>query len=77
MHVYIYPVQVSSLLDEKLQDELIEDVAEEYEEIRQEYYESLTVIHVISSGVCEYCTFSQKSALKLFGTLYRMVENSL
>ena len=36
--------QVSSLLDEKVRDELVEDVAEEYEEIREEYYESLKVV---------------------------------
>ena len=40
---YSYTFQVSSLLDEKLRDELVEDVAEEYEEIREEYYESLKV----------------------------------
>ena len=62
---------MSSLLDEKLQDELVEDVAEEYEEIRQEYYESLTVMHVVnSSGMCvcvsEYCTSAKKLALGLF-----------
>lgn len=38
-----FHLQVSSLLDEKLRDELVDDVAEEYEEIREEYYESLKV----------------------------------
>ena len=41
---WILTSQVSSLLDEKLRYELVEDVAEEYEEIREEYYESLKVL---------------------------------
>ena len=44
-------MQVSSLLDEKNKDVLIEDVAEEYQEIREEYYETLKVTHTIS---CRY-----------------------
>lgn len=39
---------MSSLLDEKLKDVLIEDVAEEYLEIREEYYECLKVIIMIT-----------------------------
>lgn len=35
------------MLDEKLRDELVDDVAEEYEEIRDEYYESLKVINLL------------------------------
>ena len=38
---------MSSLLDEKLKDALVEDVAEEYQEIREEYYECLKVIIII------------------------------
>ena len=39
--------QVSSLLDEKLRDSLTEDVAEEYQEIREEYYASLKVLVMV------------------------------
>ena len=42
--------QVSSLLDEKLKDALIEDVAKEYLEIREEYYECLKVIMIMGSS---------------------------
>ena len=38
---------MSSLLDEKLKDVLIEDVAEEYMEIREEYYECLKVTMLV------------------------------
>lgn len=37
------PLKCSQLLDENLKEEFFEDVSEEYEEIRQEHYDSLKV----------------------------------
>ena len=36
-------VVASALLDESVKDEYIEEIAEEYEEIREEHYDSLKV----------------------------------
>ena len=47
-------MQVSSLLDDKLRDELVEDIAEEYEEIREEYYESLKVTRLDKKLRCHW-----------------------
>lgn len=58
MSVDVYTVhstllQVSSLLDDNLRNELVEEIAEEYEEIREEYYDSLTV-HILIIIVIVY-----------------------
>lgn len=39
----LYIFQCSQLLDESLKDDFFEEILEEYEEIRQEHYESLKV----------------------------------
>lgn len=36
-------LQCSQLLDESVKDDFFEEILEEYEEIRQEHYESLKV----------------------------------
>ena len=37
------PHKVSSLLDETVRDEFVEEIIEEYEEIREDHYDSLKV----------------------------------
>ena len=37
-------MQVSALLDKELKAVFLEDIREEYEEVREDYYESLQVI---------------------------------
>lgn len=36
-------MQVSSLLDETIYDEFTESIAEEYEEVREDHYETIQV----------------------------------
>lgn len=39
----LYLLQCSQLLDESLKDDFFEDIREEYEDIRQDHYDSLKV----------------------------------
>lgn len=40
---FLFFFQCSQLLDENVKDDFFEEILEEYEEIRQEHYESLKV----------------------------------
>lgn len=42
-------MQLSALTDGTTKDEFIEDIAEEYEEIREEHYETLKVTQRLSN----------------------------
>ena len=37
------PFQAGALLDDKLKDEFIDEISEEYDEVREEHYDSLKV----------------------------------
>lgn len=41
--LFFFFLQCSQLLDESVKDDFFEEILEEYEEIRQEHYESLKV----------------------------------
>lgn len=45
--------QCSQLLDENLKDEYFEEIMEEYEDIRQDHYESLKVSDKSRSGLAK------------------------
>lgn len=41
--IMLYLLQCSQLLDENLKDDYFEEIREEYEDIRQDHYDSLKV----------------------------------
>ena len=47
LHLYSCFVQCGSLLDKEKFDDFMEEINEEYEEIREEHYDSLKVIQSI------------------------------
>lgn len=41
--IMLYLLQCSQLLDESLKDDFFEEIREEYEDVRQDHYDSLKV----------------------------------
>ena len=66
-------LQVSALLDEKLHAEFVEEVAEEYAEIREDHFEKMKVC-----VTCNKCTAMGRQSVTcmLFGTLCTEVSLS-
>lgn len=56
--------QCSQLLDETVREEYFDDLKEEYEEIRQEHYDSLTVGMAVLPASGKYLLYWFKSVFK-------------
>ena len=69
-------LQCSALIDDASKEDFVEEIREEYEEVRDEHYDSLKVqiIHLCSIDCCVFCHANMYSATKVWcrkGFLHR------
>lgn len=62
-NLILFPLfQCSQLLDDALREEYFEDIKEEYEEVRQDHYDSLKVMRLVgAAGKLMVLCFREKS----------------